>query len=91
MKRIYLLLSVSFFLTHAIARAGVVDITLQEPVLSGSPGDVLAFFGTITNTTGAQVFLNADIFNGIPPGYIDDSPFSRTHPTATSTPTAQPG
>ena len=80
MKRIFLLLSASLFLSHGIARAGIVDIALLQPVLSGSPGDVLAFFGTITNTTGSPAFLNADNFNGVPPGYLDDSPFFANTP-----------
>ena len=63
--------------------AGTIDISLQQPVLGGSPGSVLAFFGTLTNTSDSIIFLNADDFNlsGLPPSSIDDSPFFANTPS----------
>lgn len=64
-------------LAGAPAQGTALFITLDTPTLSGSPGDFLQFFGTITNTTGATVFLNADNFNltGFDPSALDDTPF----------------
>jgi hypothetical protein len=75
MKHIGLLL---ILLVASTARADVVTVVFQPPALSGSPGDVLSFFGTLTNTTNAVVWLNGDIPNlpsQIPPAEFDDSPF----------------
>jgi PEP-CTERM motif len=64
------------------ASADTVTITLDSPTLSGSPGDTLQFFGTLTNTTADTVFLNDVNFNlaSIPLGSIDNSPFFTNAP-----------
>jgi hypothetical protein len=76
-----------------LARADTVDITLQESTLSGAPGSELEFFGNLTNTTGSDVFLNADNFNltGLPLGSIDDSPFFDNTPSGFLGPLASSG
>lgn len=42
--------------------ATIFTITLDSPVQSGSPGNVLQFFGTITNTSASTQYLNSDNF-----------------------------
>ena len=44
------------------AGAGVI-IAFDNPLLSGSPGDVLTFTGTVANNTGKTVFLNQGSVN----------------------------
>ncbi len=64
------------------ASADTIAITLDSPTLSGSPGDTLQFFGTLTNTTADTVFLNDVNFNlaSIPLSSIDNSPFFTNAP-----------
>jgi hypothetical protein len=64
------------------AKADLLIIALDSPTLAGSPGDVLQFFGTLTNTTSANLYLNADNLNlaGFDPSAIDDSPFFANAP-----------
>jgi hypothetical protein len=47
-------------LATAGARAGVIEIVLDNPYQTGHPGDTLQFFGTISNTGSDPVFLNGD-------------------------------
>ena len=47
----------------AAARAGTITITYDDPLLSGVPGSVLTFTGTMTNNTNASVFLNQGSVN----------------------------
>jgi PEP-CTERM motif len=49
-------------LTAAAANADVVTIALDQPDQSGSQGDTLQFFGTITNDSADTIFLNSDSF-----------------------------
>lgn len=49
----------SFTLFALLANASTIDITLSNASQNGSPGDTLAFFGILTNTTGATVYLNS--------------------------------
>jgi hypothetical protein len=64
-------------LVRAPAKADLLTAVLDSPTVSGSPGDVLKFSGTLTNTTSSNLSLNADNFNlaGFDPSAIDDSPF----------------
>lgn len=73
----YLPLILLIGLACAPAKADLLTIALDSPALTGSPGDVLQFLGALTNTTNANLFLNADNFNlaGFDPSAIDDSPF----------------
>jgi len=61
-------------LSVAGARADNVDIVFDTATLTGSSGDTLAFFGTLTNVTGSPVYLNSDNFNlsGLPFSAVDD-------------------
>jgi hypothetical protein len=47
----------------AAARAGTISITYDDPLLSGVPGSVLTFTGTMTNNTNSPVFLNQGSVN----------------------------
>lgn len=57
-----------------MARADVVDIAFDHSSQTGSPGDTLKFFGTLTNTSSDTVFLNSDSLNlsGFPLSSITD-------------------
>jgi hypothetical protein len=82
MKTGYLVLILLIGLAAVSANAGTITVSLLSPTLGGSPGDVLQFYGTLTNTTNADVFLNADNLNltGFDPSAIDDSPFFTNAP-----------
>lgn len=45
------------------ASADTITVTLDSPTQNGNPGDILQFFGTISNTGTGTVFLNGDDFN----------------------------
>lgn len=82
MKKLYLAL---FFMAASAcvpARADSLGISLDSSTLTGLPGNTLQFFGTLVNTTGANLYLNADNFNlpGFDPSAIDDSPFFANAP-----------
>jgi hypothetical protein len=64
-------------LSAGAASADTITITLDSATLSGSPGDTLQFFGTLTNTTADTVFLNDDNLNlsGFPLSSLDGTPF----------------
>jgi hypothetical protein len=82
MKKYHLAPILLIGLVCAPAKADIAAIALDSPTLTGSPGDVLEFSGTITNTTNADVYLNADNFSltGFDPTDIDDSPFFANAP-----------
>jgi hypothetical protein len=82
MKRIHFALICGLTLTCGMARADLIAITLDMSALTGAPGDILQFSGTLDNTTGTDLFLNADNFNlgGFDPSAIDDSPFFANTP-----------
>ena len=82
MKKYYLALLCVSGLAASHAMAASLFISLDSPVQSGSPGDILSFTGTITNTTGSSVDLAGDIFNltDFPTNALDDSPFFNNTP-----------
>jgi hypothetical protein len=82
MKNIILILAIAATAVFT-ARADVLDLSLDSSTLSGAAGSVLEFSGTITNTTGAVVWLNGDDFNlsTLDPTAFDDSPFFNNTPT----------
>lgn len=47
----------------ALGASADIDITFDNAAQSGSPGQTLNFFGTITNTGASTVFLNGDSYN----------------------------
>ena len=65
---------VAVVLSAAGARADIVDMVFDAATLTGSPGDTLAFFGTLTNVTDSPVYLNSDNFNlsGLPFSAVTD-------------------
>ncbi|HKE25431.1 MAG TPA: PEP-CTERM sorting domain-containing protein [Bryobacteraceae bacterium] len=74
MKTRYLEILVIVLFSAMGARADTIDIVFDSPTLTGSPGDTLAFFGTLTNSTGIPVYLNSDNFNlsGLPFSSVND-------------------
>ena len=44
----------------AAAKADEVTITFDQPTQTGTPGQTLQFFGTITNDTNQTIYLNSD-------------------------------
>jgi len=69
-----LVLCLSVAICCAMARADVVDIAFDHSSQIGPPGDILKFFGTLTNTSSDTVFLNSDSLNlsGFPLSSITD-------------------
>jgi len=59
-----------------LAHTGSFDFTLASDTLSGAPGSVVTFNGTLTNTSMADIFLNG-VLSFIPPPdlTVDDQPF----------------
>ena len=57
-----------------MARADTIGIAFDNASQTGSPGDTLQFFGTLTNTGADTVFLNGDDINlsGFPASAITD-------------------
>ncbi|MGH9612195.1 MAG: PEP-CTERM sorting domain-containing protein [Bryobacteraceae bacterium] len=51
-------LMISLVVLGITARADTITVDFINPSLSGGPGDVLTFSGTMTNNTGTIVFLN---------------------------------
>ena len=47
----------------AMACAGTITVTLDQPSQSGGPGDTLMFFGVISSTGAGTEFLNSDSLN----------------------------
>jgi hypothetical protein len=73
----------AFVLMAAVpAWSDSLTITLDSPTLTGSPGDVLQVFGTLTNVSADTIFLNDDNVNleAFPLSSIDDSPFFANAP-----------
>lgn len=65
------------------AHADTLNLSLTTPNQTGSPGDTLVFFGTISNPTATTFFLNGDnlstnpgppLFNGNGSAFLLDSP-----------------
>jgi hypothetical protein len=83
MKRHHLTLILLAGLGLLPAKASsTLTIVLDSPTLIGAPGGSVEFTGTITNTTGDEIFLNADSFTlaTFDPSAIDDSPFFTNAP-----------
>jgi hypothetical protein len=55
-------------------------VTFTPDTLSGNPGDVLQFLGTLLNNTTDTVFINSDSFTFGINGAVDDSPFLNNAP-----------
>jgi hypothetical protein len=83
MTRGFIILLCGLALFSAAANSDTLTIAFDSSTLNGSPGDVVQFFGTLTNTTGQDLFLNADNLNlaGFDPSSIDDGPFFANTPS----------
>ena len=74
MKILWISLS-CLMLAAPSAFAGIV-LNFTQSTLSGTPGSIVKFFGTLTNTDPFVTFINSDSANITGPGFtIDDSPF----------------
>ena len=74
------LLTVFFGLAVGCQATTVFTVTFSPATVSGAPGDMLSFFGTLTNNTANTEYINSDSFTlagGIP---VDDSPFLANAP-----------
>jgi hypothetical protein len=82
MKNIGLWILTIALLGSATARADAISIALDFSTLSGSPGQLLSFTGTLTNTIGNTVWLVSDNYNLAPEiaAGFDDSPFFANAP-----------
>lgn len=74
------LVALCLFFGVAAARAAhaqfVLDFSLNPSSRTGTPGDRLSFFGTLTNRGTTTVFLNGLSGSlGSPDLFVDDSPF----------------
>jgi hypothetical protein len=72
------------------AKADSVTITLDQPSQSAGPGQTIDFSGTITNTSGTTIFLNADDFNFVASGFSINDEFFNTVPISLA-PSGQAG
>ena len=63
-----------FLAAAAACHASVLTVAIVPDTLTGNPGNVLPFFGSLTNTTGSTVFINSDSFTFAIAG-ADDTPF----------------
>ena len=81
MKNAILVLAIAVT-AASTAQANTIDISLDQSTLSGSSGSVLHFFGTLTNTTGAVVWLNTAGYSGTLPdsNAFDATPFFNNTP-----------
>ena len=68
-------LFVILFASAVAANATQISLNLDSATLSGLPGQMLDFTGTLTNNTGATLFINSDSFTFAINGALDDSPF----------------
>jgi hypothetical protein len=68
------------FVFAAAAQADEFTVSFTESTLTGTPGDVLEFDGTLTNNTSSTVFINNDSFTFQIPGALDDSLFLNNAP-----------
>ena len=74
MKILWISLS-CLMLAAPSAFAGIV-LNFTQSTISGTPGSIVKFFGTLTNTDPFVTFINSDSANITGSGFtIDDSPF----------------
>jgi hypothetical protein len=73
----------AFLVSAGMCTADAITITLMPGTLTGSPGSVINFGGTLENTTGSTVFLNSagiNLAGGFSPADLDTSPFFANAP-----------
>lgn len=77
-RNIVVLGLVTALLTAGLAQADSVTLSFQNSTLSGTPGTLLQFFGTATNNSLSDQYLNSIDFNGFTSdfaGNFDPTPF----------------
>jgi hypothetical protein len=69
-------------LSTAVAYAGTVTLTINNPTQYTAPGGTLAYSATVSAAAGnaADVYLNGDDYTTMMPFTIDDSPFYNYFP-----------
>src|SRR5579884_1777 len=73
----------SIVVASALLHADPVTISLDNSTLSGTPGALLSFSGTLTNTTASPVFLNGADFSIANPDLTSDAtPFLLNAPAS---------
>jgi hypothetical protein len=67
-----------------VCHASEITVTINPATLSGSPGAILDFFGTLTNNDAFSNDIDSDSFTlaGFPGGSLDDSPFLANAPAS---------
>jgi len=74
-----------FLAAAAACHAGAVPaVDIFPSTLSGNPGDMLQFFGSVSNFTGATLFINSNSFTFVIAGAVDDTPFLTNAPLSLS-------
>ncbi len=69
-------LLISFLgLTALCSATPLFTVTFTPNTISGNPGDVIPFSGTLLNNTSSTLFINSDSFTFAIAGALDDSPF----------------
>jgi hypothetical protein len=68
-----------FLAAAAACHGSVLTVSLIPDTLIGYPGDTVKFFGSLTNTTGSEVFINNE---SVPfsLGGVDGTPFLNNAP-----------
>jgi hypothetical protein len=74
------LMLVPFLLAATPARATALSLTFSSPFQYAGPGQLVTFDATVTNTTGAVVFLNGDTPSLSSPLTLDDSSYLNNFP-----------
>lgn len=64
----------------ATAQAATLNVSFSPDTMFASPGGMVQFSGSLTNTTDATVFLNSDSFTFDIPDAVDDYPFLSNAP-----------
>ncbi len=76
-------LLISFLgLTALCSATPLFTVTFTPNTISGNPGDVIPFSGTLLNNTSSTLFINSYSFTFAIAGALDDSPFLINAPTS---------
>ena len=74
------LMSVTFMLAGAAAKADTLTLTLFSPYQNSGAGNALTFDATVTNNSSETVYLNGDSPSVAQPLTVDDSPYNNNFP-----------
>jgi hypothetical protein len=73
-----MVLMAGLMLSASVARADVLNITFNPAGYNALPGTTISVIGTITNTTGGDVFADSETVSLPGPFVVDDSAFFNT-------------